>query len=346
MSGNLGTQFKGLVVESTNDVLLKNNVANKAPVETNVVTNDLLSQTINIGYSIHSTDPTKVNKAIQSNKYKAKKVFLTKSMDCTIRGELQSGYVQFWKTSDDILPFRKIIYSGIKTNEVSNNFQLWNEQLAVMEKIISNWASKTAYSGSFVSSLVSLNMSEYDITFNDPTTEKVTRYKTNTCEELLRILKIESGLPLVNISSYDSTTCSHVPWTAFNKKTLHDLMVSVNGIVNSPKAVPRDGENYISTLPTPPSSGYSPDEFAYNVYETANYTASNYIRLMHTVFVDAFEPIDDVPTLLQLVFYTDFFFEMKPEEEPVYGTGGSITKPTLYNPDIMVKAPLESSQLN
>jgi hypothetical protein len=201
MAGQLGTQFNGLIVETKEELLFKNNVSPKGPVETNVVTNDLASQTINIGYSIQSDNPTRINKAIQSGKYKVKKVLLTKGYDCTLRGELKNEHIHYWKTSDDVLPFKKVIYSGTKSNEISNNFELWNAQLLIMDKIISQWASKTSYSGSFASSLVSLNMSEYDILFSDPTSENdnYIRYKTNTCEELLRVLKAESGLPLVYI---------------------------------------------------------------------------------------------------------------------------------------------------
>jgi hypothetical protein len=348
MSGQLGTQFKGLIVETKEELLFKNNVSPKGPVETNVPTNDLASQTINIGYSILSEDPNKINKAIQTGKYNVKKVILTKSFDCTLRGELKeendNKYICYWKTSDDVLPFKKVIYSGTKPNEISNNFQLWNAQLLIMDKIISNWASKTSYSGSFASPLVSLNMGDYDIIFSDPSSENETiKYKVSTCEELLRVLKTESGLPLVYIPKYEATTCFHMPWTSFNKRTILDLMISVKGINNSPVAKPRDGENYTSTLHNPDETEYVVNENAYTVYETINPTASNYIRIMNNVFVDAFEPINDVPTLLQLVFFTDFFFEMKQEEDPEDDECNS--SPTLYNPDTMVSPPLESSFL-
>lgn len=368
MSGQIGTQFKGLIIETKEELLFKNNVSPKGLVETNVVTNDLASQTINIGYSIQSVNPNKINDAIQSGKYNVKKVLLTKSYDCTLRGELKNGHVHYWKTSDDVLPFKKVIYSGRRPDEISTNYGLWNGQLLLMDKIISRWASKTSYSSSFASSLVSLNMGEYDIFFSDPTSENdnYIKYKTNTCEELLRVLKAESGLPLVYIPKYEAATCFHMPWTCFNKRTLLDLMISVSGINNSPRAKPRDGENYVSTLChyVPGATGatgatgghsdcenycddteYSPNDFAYTVYETTNPTASNYIRIMNNVFIDAFEPINDVPTLLQLVFFTDFFFEMKQEEDPENYESDDCerTKPVLYNPDVMVSAPLEAS---
>lgn len=346
MSGQLGTQFKGLIVETKEELLFKNNVSPKGPVETNVATNDLASQTINIGYSILSENPNKINKAIQSGKYNVKKVLLTKTFDCTLRGELKEDgddkHIHYWKTSDDVLPFKKVFYSGTKLNEISNNFELWNAQLSVMDKIVSNWASKTSYSGSFASSLVSLNMNDYDIIFSDPSENETIKYKVNTCEELLRVLKVESGLPLVNIPKYEATSCFHMPWTSFNKRTILDLMISVKGINNSPSAKPRDGDDYISTL-CDTSDESNANECAYTVYETINTTASNYIRIMNNVIVDAFEPIDDVPTLLQLVFYTDFFFEMKQEEDPETDDCERIRK--LYNPDTMVSPPLESSFL-
>jgi hypothetical protein len=133
-------------------------------------------------------------------------------------------------------------------------------------------------------------------------------------------------------------------------------MTSVNEIINSPKAKPRDGENYVSTLctGTTGSTGstgsidpdYSPNEYAYTVYETVNFKACNYVRIMNSVFIDAFEPIDDVPTLLELIFYTDFFFALKPDVEPEYiEEDCEITNLPRYNPDIMVKTPLESSEI-
>ena len=351
MSGQLGTQFRGLILENKEELLFQNNVSPKGPVETNVPTNDLSSQTINIGYSILSETPARINKAIQTGKYNVKKVLLTKSYDCTLRGELTNGHIHSWKTSEDVLPFKKIIYSGTKPGHISNNFDLWNRQLEVMNKIITRWASTTSYSGAFASSLVSLNMGDYDIVFNDPSDpDNITKYKFNTCEELLRVLKAETGLPLVYIPKYEATSCFHMPWTSFNKRTLLDLMISVNGINNSPVAKSQYGDGFISTLcEDPPNATPNANEGAFTAFETKNSTASNYIRVMNNVFVDAFEPIDDVPTLLQLVFSTDFFFELKPEDEeqdeptdePTDDCGHA--SPPRYNPNTMVSSPLEAS---
>ena len=348
MSSHLGTQFNGLILESNNDDLLfKHNVSSKVPVETNIPINDLSCQTINVGYSIQSDNPKKINDAIQSGEYKVKKVLLSKSYDCTLRGELKNDHIHHWKTSEDVLPFKKVFFSGTNHDEIANNFDFWNKQIFVMDKIISHWASKTSYSGSFASSSVSLNMEEYDILFNDSSYDSYIKYKTNTCEELLRILKAESEEPLISIPKYESATCFNIPWNSFNKRTLMDLMVSVSGINNSPKVKPREGKNYISTLSKDDQSDpdYSPDDFAYTVYETVNFKASNYVRILNNVFIDAFEPIDGVPTLLQLVFLTDFFFEMKQDgddEDAKPLTGCSTCKTTLYNPSDMVYKPTES----
>jgi hypothetical protein len=350
MSGQLGTQFRGLILETKEELLFENNVSPKGAVETNVPTNDLSSQTINIGYSILSENPAKINKAIQMDKYNVKKVLLTKSYDCTLRGTLtEDKHIHSWKTSDDVLPFKKTIYSGTKPGHISSNFDLWNRQLEVTNKVITRWASTTSYSGSFASSLVSLNMGDYDIVFSDSSDQSITKYKVNNCEELLRVLKVQSGLPLVYIPKYEATSCFHMPWTSFNKRTLLDLMISVNGVVNSPVAKSQYGDNFTSTLCEPPEDS-NPDyanEGAYTAYETNNPTASNYVRIMNNVFVDAFEPVDDVPTLLQLVFFTDFFFELKQEDEHHDETDSADdcdkAAPTRYNPDTMVSAPLEAS---
>jgi hypothetical protein len=193
-------------------------------------------------------------------------------------------------------------------------------------------------------------MGDYDIVFNDPSDPaNITKYKVNTCEELLRVLKVETGLPLVYIPKYEATSCFHMPWSSFNKRSLLDLMISVNGINNSPIAKPQYGDEFVSTLCETSSN---PNDGAYTAYETNNPTASNYVRIMNNVFVDAFEPVDNVPTLLQLVFFTDFFFEMKPEDEEhehddehddEHEEHCENAAPTRYNPDKMVSAPREAS---
>ena len=305
------TFVSGSIQTTSLNQVLSGNVS--IPASSQVVrdsVNDPTLQTINIGYGILSENPEDVKNSIQDDTATSYQVFLTKAMDCSLIGVLDSNdNITRWDTSDSTF--------SVSSNIVSNNNDLYNSNLNVLRASIEKWLNETCFSSSYASHLVSFQMEKYNIQIMNPLLDDSSdplNYVTRTTRALTGILKsnIENnGTPVIVKSDFECVTTMNVPYNVFNKRSTYETMVSVNAIIDSPTRISLDD----TSLENPTNAIVTDSGLFFN---------RPYVRCKYSVFVDCFKSASSAPPpLLELVFNTDFYFNTT--ENAVRNPGETVT---------------------
>lgn len=373
--GTIVTDFgKVLPLSPVNTVPTPNGLVSNVPVGDFTIP----LNTIELGYSIISMHPNKLNEIIKGSTGSLenfRKVSFTKQVNTSlVANSLNPEFEPITKWSINTFPelsFSKTIYAGTDPfKNIATNKDLWYQQIAGLEEAVNNFLITTLYPNGYSSSRVNIRMGEY------PIYEGISGLKRQevTCFNLLRQFKACSGKNLKIISKYENVACLDLNWTCYNKSTVGEVFVSVEQIVNNPmvdanspyssdcgcvEEVNCNDQNYYNSVAPcatedvsgtstyfPCDQGYTGhvhNKNAETFYPYINNLSSNLVILKNTVYVDAFCENDTIyklnPYILQLDFYTEFYFQMVEKPEVSAGDHEVCPNDIPWNPSPSVYVP-------
>lgn len=337
------------------------------------------TNSVDLGYSIISLNPNRLNDVITGKTGSLdnfKKVSLTKQIDSSLVANSTNPEFQpitKWEiNTSPTLNYGKTVFAGADPyKNISNNKELWYQQIIGLEESINYFLIHTLYPNGYSSSRVSLNMGEYPIYEGNGNVQ--TARQEVTCFNLLRQFKAVSGEKLKTISKFENASCLNLNWTCYNKTTVGSVLESVEQIVNNPivnaktpgecgcEENPCDINKYFNSIdicsPDEPTgsqyfegctgeSGYTAYYHNHNAetyYPFINNLPNNIVILKNTVYVDAFceneNLYDAAPYILQLDFYTEFYFQMAPKPILTDDTNGCSSSDIPWNPSPSVYVP-------
>lgn len=314
-----------------------------------------MNNNVDLGYSIISNNAEKLNEILNdpnTSVSNMRSVIFTRHINCSLVADQlnpEYGSIKKWKICNPTNDYKRVIYAGPSNNtSISNNMELYIQQLMGMEKSIRCWCSQYLYPSGFATQAINHDMSKYSVFLGKSKNGSQNARQFHSCYELIKNLKNSVNKNnLKSIPRFEAIDCKNLQWTNYNKFTDTAVIDTVEQIVNPTVRTKETDPLYFddvkfnnnyynsidnccwSTDPDDPcgntglqkhfdcvgENGYDActnNANAITFFPFLTTTANNFVNLQHVVYVDPFKENETVyceePVLLKLIFNTQFYY--------------------------------------